>query len=429
MAAIHQGRSTQAYNTKDERHTTTPTPHYNYETYYKHQEKQPVHTNALLQYLSDTELKHRNDNLYESELSRLPRRTDILNRYIKMNPNFEHLNRVYEPNLTTIEKQRYKRCLEQQQQKLHRTVKKFDFQTSDGYNSHYFLTGARYNRFDTVDSKILHKYGTFVNRNNPEQVDIKPSHFKKFREILQVQRRSSTTGEVVRKDTGYDSNEDGKQEDLDALTNRYEGRSSRQTNMNPVMYGRRHKLPKIKDPARYVDVGIQMPEKKRSRRSLDRAMSSSSTHRSNRHRRQSQHQQQQQQQQQQSPAQQSSVSYVANKISFSLVNENNPSNITPSHKQNDDEYELITTQDSDRHYHHHPPLPPPQSHHHHSQQQEQQYHVSPEVINDVDERDDAEDDYDDHDPILVEQLQQKATDIVLNVLASAIEHITMKSEE
>ena len=162
-----------------------------------------------------------------------------------MNPNFEHLNRVYEPNLTMIEKQRYKRCLEQQQQKLHRTVKKFDFQTSDGYNSHYFLTGARYNRFDTVDSKILHKYGTFVNRNNPEQVDIKPSHFKKFREILQARRRSST-GEIARRDAGYDSTEDGKQEDLDALTTRYEGEgATRPSNMVP-MYGRRHKLPKIK---------------------------------------------------------------------------------------------------------------------------------------------------------------------------------------
>ena len=50
--------------------------HFNYETYYKHQEKPPAHTNPLLQYLSDTELRFRNDNLYETELSRLPRRTE-----------------------------------------------------------------------------------------------------------------------------------------------------------------------------------------------------------------------------------------------------------------------------------------------------------------------------------------------------------------
>ncbi len=171
----------------------------------------------------------------------------ILNRYIKMNPSFEHLNRVYEPNLTNIEKQRYKRCLEQQQQKLHRTIKKFDFQTSDGYNSHYFLTGARYNRFDTVDSKILHKYGTFINRNNPEQVEIKASHFKKFREILQVQQRlNSSSGERTRRNTDYDYTDDRKyEEDLDDLTNRYEGNSSRQSNINPMIYGKRNKLPKI----------------------------------------------------------------------------------------------------------------------------------------------------------------------------------------
>lgn len=203
--------------------------------------------------------------------------SSVLNRYIKMNPNFEHLNRVYEPKLTTIEKQRYKRCLEQQQQKLHRTVKKFDFHTADGHGSHYFLTGARYNRFDTVDSKILHKYGTFVNRNNPEQVEIKASHFKKFREILQVQRRAST-GDAARRDAGYDSNEDGRQDDLDALTSKYDGHAS----ANPAMYGRRRRLPKIEserargsvksnevavvrlDPVRYADVASQMPEKRRS---------------------------------------------------------------------------------------------------------------------------------------------------------------------
>ena len=168
-----------------------------------------------------------------------------------MNPNFEHLNRVYEPNLTNIEKQRYRRCIEQQQQKLHRMKKKFDFQTADGHNSHYFLTGARYNRFDTVDSKILMKYGTFVNRNNPEQVDIKASHFKKFREILQAQQRSSSGGgggggESARKDLDYDLMGERKhEEDLEDLTNRYERNSSRQSNLKSMPYGKRNKLPKI----------------------------------------------------------------------------------------------------------------------------------------------------------------------------------------
>lgn len=203
-----------------------------------------------------------------------------------MNPNFEHLNRVYEPNLTNIEKQRYRRCVEQQQQKLHRIKKKFDFQTADGHDSHYFLTGARYNRFDTVDSKILLKYGTFVNRNNPEQVDIKPSHFKKFREILQAQQRSSSAGgaaggDTARRELDYDLNGEKKQEeDLDDLTNRYERSSSRQSNLKPAPYGKRSKLPKIQgkkhietidigiiegciDPAQYIDVASQMPERKR----------------------------------------------------------------------------------------------------------------------------------------------------------------------
>jgi hypothetical protein len=200
-----------------------------------------------------------------------------------MNPNFQHLNRVYEPNLTNIEKQRYRRCIEQQQQKLHRIKKKFDFQTADGHNSHYFLTGARYNRFDTVDSKILLKYGTFINRNNPEQVDIKASHFKKFREILQAQQRASSGGaggDSSRRDMDYDSTGERKhEEDLEDLTNRYErSSSSRQSNLKATTYGKPTKLPKIQgidqldidlylficiDPVRYVDVGSQMPERKR----------------------------------------------------------------------------------------------------------------------------------------------------------------------
>ncbi|CAF0800553.1 unnamed protein product [Rotaria sp. Silwood1] len=425
MATVHKGSSNHVYGNKEHR-STSPAPHFNYETYYKHQEKQPIHTNPLLQYLSDTELKFRNDNLYETETYRLPRRTDILNRYIKMNPNFEHLNRVYEPNLTNIEKQRYRRCVEQQEQKLHRIKKKFDFQTSDGHNSHYFLTGARYNRFDTVDSKILLKYGTFVNRNNPEQVDIKATHFKKFREILQAQNRSSSTGgggggETSRKDLNYDLIGERKhEEDLEDLTNRYERSSSRQSNLKPITLGKRTKLPKIKDPERYVDAGSQMPERKRGRRSLERAISSSSTHRSSRHRRQSQHQQQQ------SPAQQSSVSYVANKVSFSLVNESNPPTLTTTNKQHEDEYELITTTDNDQHY----------------QQQQQQHTIPHESVDDNDEEQEQEEqeepeeeeenieknDQEDN-PIVLEHLRQQATVIVSNILAAAIDQISLTSTE
>jgi hypothetical protein len=174
----------------------------------------------------------------------------ILNRYIKMNQNFEHLNRVYEPNLTKIDKQRRKRCVEQQQQKCHLIKKKFDFQTADGHNSHYFLTGARFNRFDTVDSKILLKYGTFVNRNNPEQVDIKSSYFKKFRDILQAKQRPKIEHDMNTARHGepvdYNMRDDKHNEkDLDDLTNQYERGSSRQSNRRTTTYGKPHRLPKL----------------------------------------------------------------------------------------------------------------------------------------------------------------------------------------
>jgi hypothetical protein len=91
------------------------------------------------------------------------------------------------------------------------------------------------------------KYGTFVNRNNPEQVDIKASHFKKFREILQAQQRSSSTGgDAMRRDIDYDLTGERKhEEDLEDLTNRYERSSSRQSNLKTTTYGTRNKLPKI----------------------------------------------------------------------------------------------------------------------------------------------------------------------------------------
>ncbi|CAF0984172.1 unnamed protein product [Didymodactylos carnosus] len=314
MASVHETRPTniELYSTETPKKNTDSTlRHFDYETYYKHKEKDPEHHNPLLQYLSDTELKFHNDNIYEASPYGLPRRTDILKDYVKMNPNFEHLNRVYEPNMTLIDKQRYKRCVSQQQQKLHRIKKKFNFVTYDGYTSHYFLTGARYNRFDTVDSKILLKYGTFVNRNNPEQVDIKASHFKKFREILQNQRSSSV-------DLNSIQNRDEQkqqQQDLDDLTNRYERSSSGQSRIKLPSIGNAkysNKLPKLNDPGLYVETACQMPERKRGRRSVDR----SSSHRSSRSRRQSQ-----QQQQLHSQYQQQLQLQPSSKVSFSHVSD------------------------------------------------------------------------------------------------------------
>ncbi|CAF5088623.1 unnamed protein product, partial [Rotaria socialis] len=62
--------------------------------------------------------------------------------------------------------------------------------------------------------------------------------------------------ETSRKDLGYDLSDDKKvEEDLEDLTNRFERSSSRQSSLKPTAYGKRTKLPKIKDPERYVDVG------------------------------------------------------------------------------------------------------------------------------------------------------------------------------
>ncbi|CAF4639309.1 unnamed protein product, partial [Rotaria magnacalcarata] len=44
------------------------------------------------------------------------------------------------------------------------------------------------------------------------------------------------------------------------------------------------------------------------------------------------------------------VSYVANKVSFSLVNESNPPITIATNKQQNDEYELVTTEDNGQRY-------------------------------------------------------------------------------
>jgi hypothetical protein len=49
---------------------------------------------------------------------------------------------------TMSEKARYRRKLEEKQQNMALARKKYDFRTPDGYSSHYFLTGARYNRYN-----------------------------------------------------------------------------------------------------------------------------------------------------------------------------------------------------------------------------------------------------------------------------------------
>lgn len=48
---------------------------------------------------------------------------------------------------TPAEKARYKRKVEETQKIIANAHKKFDFRTVDGSTSHYFLTGARFNRF------------------------------------------------------------------------------------------------------------------------------------------------------------------------------------------------------------------------------------------------------------------------------------------
>ena len=176
------------------------------------------------------------------------------------------------------------------------------------------------------------------------------------------------------------------------------------------------------DPARYVDVASQMPERRRGlffhikksiekmtffffefhlgRRSLDRAISSSSTHRSNRHRRHSQHQQQVPPQQ--SPAQQSSVSYVANKVSFSLVNESTAVPIT-NNKQGDDEYELPVNEDHRQHI------------------------IPGESLDDDDVVDEEQVETEEENPILITQLREHANVIVSNILASVMDQINLNS--
>ena len=50
-------------------------------------------------------------------------------------------------NETPAEKARFRRKLDDQKKIIANARKKYDFKTYDQHSSHYFLTGARFNRF------------------------------------------------------------------------------------------------------------------------------------------------------------------------------------------------------------------------------------------------------------------------------------------
>lgn len=146
---------------------------YNFANYFMHKEKLPKHYHPLVQYLDQTEVKYHNDNLYENSPIGFPTRAQLLK---------ERLVRLPIIKYTSADRERYKRKLLEQQQNLNIVKRKYDFTTYDDYSSHAFLTGARFNRNDTIDSKILTKYGMFINRNNPESIYLK-SNRKAFESI------------------------------------------------------------------------------------------------------------------------------------------------------------------------------------------------------------------------------------------------------
>jgi len=131
----------------------------NYENYYTYGETFPERYHPLVQFLDDTELKFYNDNLFYNTPYGFPTRASLLKEKVYRLPLLKD---------TPAEKARYKRKVEETQKIIASARKKFDFRTADGSTSHYFLTGARFNRNDTIDSKILSNYGIFINKNNPE---------------------------------------------------------------------------------------------------------------------------------------------------------------------------------------------------------------------------------------------------------------------
>lgn len=141
--------------------------------YYRHREALPQNYHSLVQFLEKTEVKYHNDNLFEQSPIGFPTRAQLLKERVYHLPILKDTN---------VEKCRYRRKLNDKQHIITTARKKFDFRTFENYSSHYFLTGARFNRNDTIDSKILNKYGVFINRKNPELVYIK-SPEKAIREL------------------------------------------------------------------------------------------------------------------------------------------------------------------------------------------------------------------------------------------------------
>jgi hypothetical protein len=108
----------------------------------------------------------------------MPKNLNILSDPIA---DFYLLNRLLRERLfhfpiikdSIADKARYRRKLEETKENTITARRKYDFQTYDQHSSHYFLTGGRFNRNDTVDSKMLNKYGIFVHRHKPELIYIK----------------------------------------------------------------------------------------------------------------------------------------------------------------------------------------------------------------------------------------------------------------
>ena len=100
---------------------------------------------------------------------------------------------------------------------------------------------------------------------------------------------------------------------------------------------------------------------------------------------------------------------MANKVSFSLVNESNAPLLSTTNKQNEDDYELIATEDDDRHEHHHKHIIPGES---------------------IDVNDEEEEiEGDEENPIVVEQIREHANMMVSNILASAFHQISIVPQE
>lgn len=140
---------------------------FNFQNYYNHRENLPKHYHPLVQFLEDTEVKYHNDNLFENSSIGFPTRAQILK---------ERKIRLPIIKDTPEEKARYARKRDEIENQIQAAKKKYRFQTYEGFSDHCFLTGARFNRADTIDSKLLHNYGMFLGRKRPNAIYIKSNH-------------------------------------------------------------------------------------------------------------------------------------------------------------------------------------------------------------------------------------------------------------